>query len=91
MSALLHDRVTAAASAHAGRTALVMGEERLTFAQLEAASNRLARLLLAEGVRPGDRICLLQPKAPAAIVSMLATLKAGAVYVPLDVNVPRIT
>jgi amino acid adenylation domain-containing protein len=51
-------------------------------------SNRLARLLLERGMQSGDRVCLLQPKAPIAIVSMLATLKAGGVYVPIDVSSP---
>jgi amino acid adenylation domain-containing protein len=88
VSALLQDRVTAAARRHATRTALVLGDQRMTYAELEAASNRLARLLVDQGVRPGDRVCLVQPKAPAAIVSMLATLKAGAVYVPLDPDSP---
>lgn len=65
-----------------------MGEERLRYEELEHRANRLARLLVESGVRPGDRVCLLQPKAPAAIVSMLAVLKAGAIYVPLDTSNP---
>jgi amino acid adenylation domain-containing protein len=65
-----------------------MGSERLTYQELEQRSNRLARLLIDHGVRRGDRVCLLQPKAPAAVVSMLATLKAGAVYVPVDIASP---
>ncbi|MGO9899369.1 MAG: amino acid adenylation domain-containing protein [Solirubrobacteraceae bacterium] len=72
--------------------AVVMGPERLTYEQLEQRSNRLARLLIDCGVCPGDRVGLVQPKAPVAIVSILATLKAGAVYVPIDVAspVPRV-
>jgi amino acid adenylation domain-containing protein len=65
-----------------------MGSERLTYQELEQRSNQLARLLIDHGLRRGDRVCLLQPKAPAAIVSMLATLKAGAVYVPVDIVSP---
>jgi amino acid adenylation domain-containing protein len=65
-----------------------MGSQRLTYEQLERASNRLAHVLIDLGVEPGERVCLLQPKAPAAIVSMLAVLKVGAVYVPLDVSSP---
>jgi amino acid adenylation domain-containing protein len=85
---LLHERVTGACEAWATETAVAMGAQRLTYEELEHASNRLARLLIEQGVRPGERVCLLQPKAPAAIVSMLATLKAGAVYVPLDIASP---
>lgn len=69
-------------------TAVVMGPERFTYAELEQRSNQLARLLIDRGLRRGDRVCLMQPKAPVAIVSMLATLKAGAVYVPVDIAGP---
>lgn len=65
-----------------------MGAQRLTYEELEQASNRWARLLIESGVRPGDRVCLLQAKAPAAIMSILSTLKAGAIYVPIDVETP---
>jgi amino acid adenylation domain-containing protein len=70
------------------RTALVMGDERLSYAELEDASNRLARQVLDAGCRPGDRVALFLPKAPIAIVAMLATLKAGCVYVPVDLHSP---
>jgi amino acid adenylation domain-containing protein len=85
---LLHERVSHACEAWATETAVAMGSQRLTYEQLEQTSNRLARMLIAQGVKPGERVCLLQPKTPAAIVSMLATLKAGAVYVPLDIASP---
>ena len=65
-----------------------MGEEQLTYGQLELESNRLARLLAETGLRRGDRVCLCLPKSPAAIVAMHATLKAGGVYVPLDTASP---
>ena len=65
-----------------------MDDERLTYEQAEAESNQLARLLTANGLVPGDRVCLLLPKTPAAIVSMIGILKAGCVYVPIDVASP---
>ncbi len=88
MSRLLQDRVTRTVQSRASHTAVVMGSERLTYGELETRSNQLARLLQARGVQRGDRVCLLQAKTPAAIVSMLATLKAGAIYVPLDIASP---
>ena len=88
MSRLLQDRVASAAESRPDAAALVMGSERLTYRELDQRSNQLARLLIDHGVRRGDRVCLLQPKAPAAIVSMLATLKAGAIYVPVDIASP---
>jgi amino acid adenylation domain-containing protein len=88
LTVLLQERVSRTGASRPEATAVVMGEERLSYDELERRSNRLARLLTESGVRPGDRVCLLQPKAPVAIVSMLATLKAGAIYVPIDVSNP---
>lgn len=65
-----------------------MGEERITYRELETESNRLAHLLVAAGLRRGDRVCLCIPKSPAAIVAMHATLKADGVYVPIDLASP---
>ncbi|MBV9198116.1 MAG: amino acid adenylation domain-containing protein [Solirubrobacterales bacterium] len=88
MNQLLQERVARTAQSRAQETAIVMGSERLTYGELEQRSNMLARLLIDQGVRRGDRVCLMQPKAPVAIVSMLATLKAGAVYIPVDIASP---
>ena len=65
-------------------TALVMGEERLTYGELDAAANQLARLLQEHGVEKGDRVCLLVPKSVAAILAIQAVVKADAAYVPID-------
>jgi amino acid adenylation domain-containing protein len=88
MSALLQDYLTRAAERDPEKVAVVMGDERLSYGELELQSNRLARLLLEHGCRGGDRVCLLLPKSPAAIAAMIAVLKAGAAYVPIDVSSP---
>jgi amino acid adenylation domain-containing protein len=67
---------------------VVLGDERWTFGELEAASNRLARVLLDLQCEPGDRVCLFAPKLPRAILAMHAVLKAGCAYVPIDVASP---
>jgi amino acid adenylation domain-containing protein len=85
---LLHERVALSARERPSARAVVMGSQELTYGELERASNQLARLLLDRGLSAGDRVVLLQPKAPMAIVSMLATLKAGGVYVPVDIASP---
>lgn len=85
---LLHDMVFLASESYPSGTAIVMGSHRLSYGELEQHSNRLARLLGEHGVRTGDRVCLLLPKGIAAVVSMLATLKAGGVYVPVDIASP---
>jgi amino acid adenylation domain-containing protein len=84
MSVLLQDYAARRAEGHASDVALVMGDERITYGELEAESNRLARLLIDYGCREGDRICLFTPKSPAAIMAMHAILKVGAAYVPID-------
>ena len=68
--------------------ALVLREQRVSYAQLEAWSNQLARQLRAIGCRRGDRVCLLLPKSVPAIVAILGTLKADCVYVPMDISSP---
>jgi amino acid adenylation domain-containing protein len=84
MTMLLQQGVTAQAMACPEATALVFKNTRLTYGELEEASNRLAHLLIAAGCRRGDRVGLLMPKMPAAIVAMLGALKADAIYVPMD-------
>jgi amino acid adenylation domain-containing protein len=84
MSVLLQDYAAQRAESHTSEVALVMADERMTYGELEAGSNRLARLLIDDGCQPGDRICLFAPKSPAAVVAMHAILKAGAAYVPID-------
>jgi len=64
--------------------AVVGNDERLTYARLEEQSNQLARLLRDAGCKKGDRVCLLMPKSPTAIVSLLGIYKADCLYVPLD-------
>ncbi len=64
--------------------ALRCGDRALTYAQLHDRSSRLARLLLAAGVGPGDRVAHLDRTAPEVIELMFATSKIGAVAVPLN-------
>jgi amino acid adenylation domain-containing protein len=84
MNGLLQDWVTQRAQWRPEAVAVVLGPEKLTYGQLERASNQLARLLKKVGCQKGDRVCFLMPKSPVAIVSMLGILKAGCIHVPLD-------
>ncbi|MYV62233.1 amino acid adenylation domain-containing protein [Streptomyces sp. SID4931] len=68
--------------------ALVWEGGRLTYRELDTAANRLARLLRDTGVTTGSRVAVLQRRSPDLVVSLLAVLKAGAVYVPLDARAP---
>jgi amino acid adenylation domain-containing protein len=85
---LLHQYATRQAEQRPDATALVLGEERLTYGDVERTSNRLAWLLKEAGCRRGDRVCLFTPKTPAAVVAMHGILKADAAYVPIDIASP---
>ncbi|HLI86689.1 MAG TPA: amino acid adenylation domain-containing protein [Bryobacteraceae bacterium] len=69
-------------------TAIVSGPEKVSYGEFEDATNRLARLLIAAGCHPGDRVALLVPKSIAAIAGMFGALKAGCIYVPIDTGSP---
>ncbi len=71
-----------------GRLAVDAGDLRLTYGELDARANQLARFLVRRGVRPGDRIGLLFDEAVDSYAGMLAVLKAHAAYVPLDAAFP---
>src|ERR1700749_3410128 len=58
---------------------------RLTYRQLDQASDRVAANLAAAGIRPGDRVALQMPNIPQFLISYFGILKAGAVVVPLNV------
>ena len=59
--------------------ALVAGEERLTFAELNSWADRLAPVLVARGVGKGDRVAIAMRNCPAWVVTYMAVLKAGAI------------
>lgn len=84
MTMLLHDATSECAHRRGDATAVAMGEDRLSYAQLERRSNRFAQGLREIGCRRGDRVCLFLPKSPLAVTAMLGSLKAGCVYVPID-------
>jgi amino acid adenylation domain-containing protein len=88
MNRLLQSWVTQQAETYPDAAAVVMGSENLTYAQLETSSNQLAHLLQQSGCKKGDRVCILMPKSPAAIVSMIGILKAGCLHVPIDTATP---
>ncbi|MEU6602754.1 amino acid adenylation domain-containing protein [Streptomyces flaveolus] len=71
-----------------GAVAVVCGDERLTYTELNARANRLARVLLERGAGPDAVVALALPRSTDLVVGFLATLKAGAVYLPIDVQLP---
>ncbi|MDB4948388.1 MAG: lgrB [Gemmatimonadetes bacterium] len=68
--------------------AVVFAGERLSYAELDARANRIARRLHTLGVGPGDRVGVAMERSADLIVALLAALKAGASYLPLDPSYP---
>jgi len=68
--------------------ALVFGDQRLTYAQLDADANRLAHHLKNSGVKPNSFVGCSHQRSADMIVTLLAILKAGGAYVALDLNLP---
>lgn len=78
----------AQAAKTADAPAIVDGESHLTYQELNRRANRLAHALQAQGVRAGDRVGLWLERSVDNIVALLATVKVGAAYVPLDPTYP---
>ncbi|GFG96177.1 hypothetical protein MTIM_20560 [Mycobacterium timonense] len=79
----------AAQAARAPHAPAVTFEGRsMTYRELDERSNRLAHLLIDRGVGPGESVALLFPRSDDAIVAILAVLKTGAAYLPIDPALP---
>ena len=68
--------------------AVTFGDRSMTYRELDEAANRLAHLLAGHGVGPGACVALLLSRSAEAIVAMLAVLKTGAAYLPIDPALP---
>ncbi|WP_156767230.1 condensation domain-containing protein, partial [Mycobacterium sp. E796] len=85
--------IAAAFAAQVARTpeaaAVTFEGHSMTYRELDEAANRLAGLLAGGGVGPGARVVLLLPRSAEAIVAMVAVVRTGAAYVPIDPAVPE--
>ena len=73
-----------AAARFAGKTALVFGEQRVSFTHLEEDANRVAHALIKLGVKKGDRVAMMQASNPEFVTVFFGIIKAGGIAVPLD-------
>jgi long-chain acyl-CoA synthetase len=81
----LADLLTHSAEAHPDRPAIKLDDRVLTYAELDAAAARVAGLLRAKGVEPGDRVGVMLPNVPYFAACYYGALRAGAAVVPMNV------
>lgn len=84
----IHNLFAAQAEKTPTALALVVGDQQLTYRELDQRANQLAHYLLSLGVRPEARLAICLKRGVEMIVALLATLKVGAAYVPLDPGYP---
>jgi amino acid adenylation domain-containing protein len=80
----LGELIQAQAGRRDGAVAVVCGERSMSYRELDDASNRLARELWRRGVVPGSRVAIFLDRSPDLLVALLAVLKSGSAYIPLD-------
>ncbi|MET9608864.1 amino acid adenylation domain-containing protein [Streptomyces sp. NPDC006512] len=85
----LAETVSRRARATPGALAVVAEDLTLTYGELEARANRLAHWLVGRGVRPESLVAVRLPRSADLVVALLAVLKAGAAYLPIDPDHPR--
>jgi amino acid adenylation domain-containing protein len=83
------ERIEQQARARPRATAVRCEGRSLTYAELNARANRIARRLCALGAGPGERVALAMQRSLDMVVGLLAILKSGAAYLPLDAAYPR--
>lgn len=84
MSYLLQQLLTESAVKYPNKIALVDNKNKITYSEIDIASNQLANRLISEGVKKGDRVGFHLKKSIESIISIFAILKSGGVYVPID-------
>jgi amino acid adenylation domain-containing protein len=85
----IHQLVAASCQEHPERIALRYRNKTMTRAELDQRSNRVARYLQKNGVRPGDIVGISMDRSMELIVGMLGILKSGAAYLPMDPAYPN--
>nr|WP_281423614.1 non-ribosomal peptide synthetase [Nocardia tengchongensis] len=85
---LMSELLVAGVTANPDAAAVVSGTDTLSYAELDARSNQLARQLIAWGTGPGDQVALAMPRSVEFVIGLWAVTKAGAAFVPVDTRNP---
>ncbi|WP_455929671.1 amino acid adenylation domain-containing protein [Pseudomonas fluorescens] len=86
---LVHELFADRARENPNAVAVKFDAQTLTYGELDTQANRLAHALIARGVGPEVRVAIAMPRSAEIMVAFLAVMKAGGVYVPLDIEYPR--
>ncbi|HEV7333469.1 MAG TPA: amino acid adenylation domain-containing protein [Flavisolibacter sp.] len=84
----LHQLIAEQANRFPEQVIVTSKDEKLTYRELNESANQLARLLQKNGVQQGDAVGLLMDRTPQLIAMLLAVMKAGAFYLPIDPSFP---
>ncbi len=81
---MIHDLLVASAARWPDKTAVIAGEQRITYQELDCAANRCARGLMAIGVQRGDRVGIQLENSIETVIAIYGVLKAGAAILMLN-------
>ncbi|MEL6763886.1 MAG: amino acid adenylation domain-containing protein [Cyanobacteria bacterium J06607_6] len=84
----VHELIADRATANPNATAVIFEDISLSYQELDQRANQLAHHLIQQGVQPGDRVALCLERSAELVIALLAILKTGATYVPLDPTYP---
>lgn len=85
----VHNLVEDAALKFKDKTAIEFSTRKITYAELNRQANQLANYLLQQGIKQGDTICISLNRSIEMVVAILATMKSGAAYIPVDPDFPQ--
>ena len=84
----VHELIADQATVNPNATALIFEDTVLSYQELDQRANQLAYYLMQQGVQRGDRVALCLDRSAELVITLLAILKTGATYIPLDPTYP---
>lgn len=86
---LIHEELKKTAEKYPTKVSIKAGDEEVTYQELDDCSTKLAMYLQEQGLQKQEFVCICLPSSIESIIAMFAVLKAGAIYVPIDVDFPQ--
>jgi len=84
----VHHLIDKAAAKFPGNTALIFKDKKLSYKTLNDTANQLAHSLIQQGIKAGDLVGVALDRSPEMVISLLAVMKSGAAYIPIDPEYP---